>query len=149
MPERPDAATVRAWTTLVRAGTVVLAAVEGELKEAGLPPLAWYDVLLELRRAGPEGLRPVALEARLLLAQPNVSRLLARLEARGLVERRPVPEDGRGHAVTITDAGRSLQAAMWPIYAAAIERHVGRKLASADAAALADLLDRLMAPAAR
>ena len=149
MPAPPDAATVRAWTTLVRAAAVVLAAVEGELKRAGFPPLAWYDVLLELRRAGPDGLRPVTLESRLLLAQPNVSRLLARLEAKGLVERRPVPLDGRGHAVTITAAGRTLQAAMWPVYAAAIERHVGRKLGGADAAALADLLDRLMAPADR
>lgn len=143
MPD-PSAAAVRAWTSLVRAQATVLGAVEAELKQAGLPPLAWYDVLLELERVAPDGLRPVALEERLLLAQHNVSRLLARLEARGLVERRPCPVDGRGQEVRITPPGVALRAAMWPVYAAAIERHLGSRLGDADAAALADLLGRLL-----
>lgn len=139
----PSKAAVRAWTSLVRVQAVVLGAVEADLKRAGFPPLAWYDILLELERASPEGLRPVLLEERLLLAQHNVSRLLARLEAKGLITRRPCPEDGRGQELGITPAGRELRAAMWPAYAAAIERHVGRKLSSAEATTLADLLRRL------
>lgn len=143
MGDRPSAATLRAWTGLVRAQAAVLGAVEHDLRQAGFPPLAWYDVLLELRRAAPAGLRPLALESRLLLAQHNVSRLLARLAEQGLVERRPAPEDGRGQLVTVTDAGRELLARMWPVYAAAIERHVGGRLDGADASRLADLLARL------
>lgn len=139
----PSEAAIRAWTGLVRAQATVLGAVEAELKQAGLPPLAWYDVLLELERASPEGLRPVALEARLLLAQPNVSRLLTRLEAKRLIERRPCPDDRRGQEVHITPAGQALRQAMWPVYSAAIERHVAGKLDDAEAERLADLLDRL------
>jgi DNA-binding MarR family transcriptional regulator len=40
------------------------------------------------------------------LAQPTVTLLVKGLEARGLVERRPDPDDGRAVLVTVTDAGR-------------------------------------------
>ena len=114
MPERlPSDAVIRAWTRLMRAQQAVLSAVEAELKAAGFPPLAWYDVLLELSRAQEEGLRPFALEQELLLAQYNLSRLLDRLEGAGYLERRACPEDGRGQIVAITAAGRALVKRMW------------------------------------
>ncbi|MHA1546375.1 MAG: MarR family transcriptional regulator, partial [Alphaproteobacteria bacterium] len=78
----PSDETVRAWTAMVRAQQTVLGAVEADLSKAGFPPLGWYDVLLELRRAG-QGMRPVELEKTLLIAQYNLSRLVARLEKAG------------------------------------------------------------------
>ena len=143
MPERlPSEAVIRAWARLIRAQQAVLAAVETELKAAGFPPLAWYDVLLELSRAQ-EGLRPFALEQELLLAQYNLSRLLDRLERAGYLERRACPEDGRGQIVIITASGRALVKRMWPTYRAAIARHVGTKLSEDEAARLATLLGKL------
>jgi DNA-binding MarR family transcriptional regulator len=130
---------------MVRAKTAVLAAVETDLKAGGFPPLAWYDVLLELSRVR-NGLRPFELEKQILLAQYNLSRLLDRLEAAGYIERRPCPEDGRGHVVVITDAGRSLQKRMWPTYRAAIARHVGDKLSDDESGKLAALLGKLLEP---
>ena len=141
-PIPPDAA-VLAWTRLIRAKHLAAAAVEADLKGAGFPPLAWYDVLLELCRAD-GALRPSAFEGRLLLAQPNVSRLIDRLATAGLVERRSCDEDGRGQVVAITDAGRELRARMWPVYGAAIARHVGDKLGGEGAATLAALLQVLI-----
>ena len=147
MTDIPSAAVVQVWTRLVRARHRALAAVEADLRRAGFPPLAWYDALLELRRAGPEGLRPYALEAAMLLAQYNLSRLVERLDAAGHLVRAPSPADGRGQVLTITASGRALLEAMWPAYAAAIQRHVGTRLEEAEAATLAGLLDRLLAPA--
>jgi DNA-binding MarR family transcriptional regulator len=147
MKQHPSAAVIRAWTMLVRAEQRVMASIEGDLKAAQLPPLAWYDLLLELRRVAPEGLRPLAIEARLLLAQPNVSRLIAKLEQKGLVERRPCPDDGRGQLIGITTAGVALLDRMWPVYRAAIQAHVGDRLGDeAEAEALAAGLARLAAP---
>ncbi len=129
MVTAPSEATIQAWALLVRAQQVALAAVEEEVKAAGFPPLAWYDLLLELKRA-PEGqLRPFELEERLLIAQHNVSRLIDRLEAAGHAERRHCPKDKRGQHVAITDQGRELLRRMWPAYRDAIQRHVGEKLA--------------------
>lgn len=90
-----------------------------------------------------DGLRPMELEQRLLLAQHNVSRLLDRMETAGLIRHGPHKEDGRGQIVTLTPAGRATQKKMWPVYAAAIEREVGGKLSEAEAQKLADLLGKL------
>jgi DNA-binding MarR family transcriptional regulator len=141
----PSEAVVRAWARLVKAQHKVLGAVEADLKRAGFPPLSWYDVLLALRRSEGRGLRHLEIEAQLLLAQHNVSRLVDRLEKAGLVERRPVVEDGRGQLVMITRSGRGLLRRMWPAYRTAIERHVGRKLGGeAEAQTLAHLLGQLI-----
>jgi DNA-binding MarR family transcriptional regulator len=141
----PSEAVVRAWARLVKAQHKVLGAVEADLKKAGFPPLAWYDVLLALRRSQGRGLRHVEIEAQLLLAQHSVSRLVDRLERAELVERRPVVEDGRGQLVMIKRGGRDLLRRMWPHYRGAIERHVGRKLGGeAEARTLAHLLGRLI-----
>jgi DNA-binding MarR family transcriptional regulator len=140
----PSDATTDAWIALLRTQQAVLAAVEADLKVAGFPPLAWYDILLELRRAGPDGLRPMEFEDRLLLAQHNVSRLLDRMEKAGYVTRAAHERDGRGQRIHATGAGLDLQKRMWPVYGAAIERHLGAKLANDDeASTLAQLLQRI------
>ena len=148
MIEEPCESAVRAWARLMRAHQAAFGHVEGALKAAGLPPLAWYDVLLELERAGDCGLRPFALERELLLPQYGLSRLLARMEEAGLVERRNCPSDGRGQMVVITEAGRATRRAMWPVYARALHEAVGCRLSPAESDGLADLLGRLIAPPA-
>jgi DNA-binding MarR family transcriptional regulator len=140
----PSEAVIDTWIQLMRAQHRALSAIEADLKGAGFPPLSWYDMLLELRRAGDDGLRPLEIEARLLLAQHNVSRLVDRLEKAGYATRRAHETDGRGQRVVLTPSGAELLSRMWPVYRAAINRHVGRKLGSGEAAAaLTDLLKRL------
>lgn len=139
----PSSETITAWARLVRAHDTILNGVEAALKAAGLPPLAWYDVLLELERAGTP-LRPGALEGELLLAQYNLSRLLDRMAAAGVISRAPDPSDGRGRLVSLTQAGRDLRARMWPVYSHALQRAVGDRLTAGEAEALAGLLARLI-----
>jgi len=124
----------------MRAQRLVLAAIEQDLKAAGLAPLGWYDVLLELVHAEEGKLRPYEIEERALLAQPNLSRLLDRMEKDDLVQRETFADDGRGRWVVVTDAGRAMQSRMWNVYGAAIQRHVGTKLGEERAEQLADLL---------
>lgn len=137
---QPSPSITRAWVRLMRAQQIVLAAIEQDLKAADLPPLAWYDVLLELARAEDGRLRPYEIEQRTLLAQHNLSRLLDRMEKAGLVQREVFPEDGRGRWVLITEPGRARQARIWTVYASALQRHLGDKLDDAQADHLAELL---------
>lgn len=141
--EIPSEAATRLWIRLMRAQRLILAAIEQDLKAAGMPPLAWYDVLWELVRAHEGRLRPYEIEERTLLAQHNLSRLLDRMEEAGLVRREILPEDGRGRWVLVTGEGRATQARIWTVYAAAIERHLGAKVDDAAAAMLADGLEKL------
>lgn len=147
MARRPSANTTAAWTSLVRARHALMDAIEGELKGAGFPPLAWYDVLLELSQAPRGALRPVELEKRMLLPQYGLSRLIDRLVDAELAVCRQCPVDKRGKFVGITDTGRDMQKKMGTAYSAAIERHVGSKLSEAEAQKLAQLLERLKTPA--
>ena len=142
--EKPRDSTVLAWTRLVRAEQAVLGAVERDLKEAGFPPLAWYDVLLELVRAPDGRLRPYEIEQKTLLAQYNLSRLLDRLERESVVRREICPDDARGHWIVVTDQGRALREKMWKAYAPAIQRHIGDKLDDKQVAVLGELLGRLL-----
>lgn len=134
---------VKAWARLLKVAPSLLDAVESDLKAEGLPPLAWYDALLELKRAGPKGLRPYELQREMLLAQYNLSRLADRLAAAGYIERRPCPEDARGHVLCITEEGRSLLRRMWPSYRTAIERHFAGKLSVEDTTRLVRILGKL------
>ncbi len=143
--DEPSPSAVLAWARLARAYTAAFTQIEQALKAAGLPGLDWYDVLLELDRAGP--LRPAALQARLLLAQSNLSRLVDRMAAAGAVERRALENDRRGQIIAITRPGKALRRRMWPVYAQAIGSTIGDRLSEADAATLGDLLTRIGGPA--
>ena len=145
MPKRPSDTAIRAWARLERAHRAALGTIEARLAEAGLPELAWYDVLLELERAGAPGLRSFQLQAAMLLQQYNLSRLVDRMAAAGAVTKTPSKEDGRGLVLTVTRAGRALRRRMWPVYAAAIEEAIGRHLSEAEAETLGKLLGRLYA----
>ena len=140
---KPSVEAVAAWARLVRISQVVLARVEAVLKKNGQPPLSWYDALLELDRARPDGLRPYQLQERMLLAQYNLSRLTERLEKVGYIERENCSEDGRGQILKITDDGRKRIKSMWPVYRQAIEEHFAGKLAGSEVSNLSDILTKL------
>src|SRR5437867_5846045 len=102
----PDEA-ITAWARTIRVPQKFLREVEADLKAAGYPPLAWYDALLELKRAGAEGLRPFQLQDQMLLEQYNLSRLLDRIVRSGYVERQASEADGRGQVLKITAESRN------------------------------------------
>ncbi|WP_309666179.1 MarR family transcriptional regulator [Tabrizicola sp.] len=143
MNDLPDETTILAWARLVLAARSVLGAVEADLKAAGFPPLGWYDVALEVRRAG-RAMRPVEIEEQLLIPQSNVSRLLDRMVAAGYLSRQPCADDRRGFELNLTLAGHDLLAKMWPTYRDLIQRHVGGKLQPGEAETLAAALGRLL-----
>jgi len=140
MPLQPDKSTERAWALLTRVQQSMRAAIEHDLRNAGLPPLTWYDVLLELERADGGGLRPFELERHLLLAQYNLSRLLDRMQKAGYLKRHAHAEDGRGRIVEITGSGKTIRKKIWPIYRAALKRTLGERLTQAEVKRLETLL---------
>lgn len=125
------------------ANRVLLDDIESALKDAGLPLLSWYDALLELDKAGAEGIRPFELKQRLLLPQYGMSRLLDRMAKAGLVDRQDVEDDGRGQIIRLTQKGRNTRQSMWPVYAGVLIRSVEQQLSKDEATELARLLKKL------
>jgi DNA-binding MarR family transcriptional regulator len=144
MTGSPSEAAARAWARLIKAQRRALASIEQALSAAKLPPLAWYDVLLELERAG-GSLRPFELEREMLLAQYNLSRLIDRLEEANYVERCALKEDRRGQVIVITPAGKAMRRRMWTVYGPAIQAAIGAKLSPKQIDALVTLLGELVA----
>ena len=64
-----------------------------------------YGVLVVLINAAERSLRLGELAARNMASPGGMSRIVDRLAAAGLVERRPDPDDRRGAQVRLTDAG--------------------------------------------
>lgn len=96
-----------AWEALFRAqATIARELITGDVW-GDLRPHE-YGVLYALSSA-PAGVRISELQEDVLLTQPGMSRLIARLEARGLVERADDPDDGRACRIRLTEAGARAQ----------------------------------------
>ncbi len=133
-----------AWVLLLRSQQVLMSQVEAMLKEAGLPPLSWYDVLLELAREPDSGLRQFEIGERVLLNKHNLSRLIDRLEKRGLVKRQACDTDGRGSIVHITKQGIQMKSEMWPVYESAIQKLIAELLTPTQIHSLTEIMNTLL-----
>jgi DNA-binding MarR family transcriptional regulator len=106
--ERPDLDTsaIGVVGRLQRAATHASGAVDGWLMRHGLEQ-GWFDLLSALRRAGePHELSPTRLSRSLMLSSGGLTKRLDRMEAAGLIQRRPDPSDRRGILVRLTPAGK-------------------------------------------
>jgi len=112
--------TLGAWRAFLNAHALATKRISGDLAQAGLPDLTWYDVLWTLYRADGRRLRIRELADAVVLSSTGMTRFVDRLEAAGLVRREAVPGDRRGAYAVITKEGIDLLRRMWPIYARGI-----------------------------
>lgn len=111
---------------LLRTADAVRAHFEQMLQPHGIT-LQQFNVLRILRGAGPEGLPTLDVGDRMVERAPGATRLLDRLEAKGLVRRVRCAEDRRRVLCYINEAGLDLLAGL------------DRAVVDADAAAVAAL----------
>jgi DNA-binding MarR family transcriptional regulator len=130
-----------AWAVLLSAHAILIERIESALAQADLPPLAWYDALWELEKAGGR-LRMIELARRVVLSKSNVSRLADRLEKAKLVERQDAPDDGRGYDLALTRAGRAMRRKMWPVYETQIQQLFASHLTVDEARVIGEALAR-------
>jgi DNA-binding MarR family transcriptional regulator len=102
---RDDADPLRVWFRFIRLHRRVSSAIAAALKEIGLS-IPQFDLLSTLTEQ--DGLTQQVLAERLYVTKGNVSGLVDRLVEAGLVERRPIPDDRRSHALYLTAKGRDL-----------------------------------------
>jgi DNA-binding MarR family transcriptional regulator len=125
-----------AWMRLARVYQKVDRASAERLRAWDLS-VAQFDALTQIRAA--EGLMQCELANRLLVTKGNISQLLDRLEARGLITRR---KKSRASLLYLTDAGRALMDEVTPGHEAFIAKQLGN-LSDGDLTALQTALRRL------
>jgi MarR family transcriptional regulator, organic hydroperoxide resistance regulator len=96
---------LRVWFRLIRLHTRSRMAIANRLRAYDLS-VPQCDVLTTLTER--EGISQQELAARLYVTKGNISGLVDRLVASGLVERRSLQSDRRSHAIHLTPAGREL-----------------------------------------
>jgi DNA-binding MarR family transcriptional regulator len=118
-----DDGTLATWRAFLNAHAHVTRRISRDLAAAGLPDLAWYDLLWALYRQPDAGLRVNELAREVVLSPTAMSRFVERVVAAGCARREPDPQDRRAQRIVITDDGVALLKRMWPVYAAGIEAH--------------------------
>ena len=108
---------VRTWLHLDHIRHTVVRRLSEYLERYDLTP-AQFGVLAQLQAV--PGLSQQRLADWLFVTKGNMVGLLNRLEDRGLVERRPDPQDGRMHVVCLTERGAALAARVVPEHEALV-----------------------------
>jgi DNA-binding MarR family transcriptional regulator len=140
---RPGQDTARAWMKLFQVQGMLAEQVDSDLKDARLPPATWYDALVQLRDAGPDGISQQALADAMVLPKHTISRLMDRFENRGLVYRQSSDEDRRVTLVVLKPEGQAVLKDMWAVYGSRIEKILGKALDQREQRRLLQVLERI------
>ena len=133
------------WRLFLTAYSKLVDLIEQELALAELPPLMWYNVLVELSESPDHRLRMHELADIMVLDRSNLTRLVDRLEAKGLACRKFCPSDRRGAYAAITEEGSSMRQKMWLVYEQAIAKYFGCHLSDQEVAMFSKALKRMIA----
>ena len=108
-----------AWWALLRSNTLVLRGLGKDILEDGLA-LEWFDVLINVYQHPDEEMPLARLVDNVVLSRSGLTRLLDRMVAAGLVERRIAKNDRRRFEVSLTDAGKKEFERVWPKHQQAV-----------------------------
>ena len=137
------AACARAWQTLRLAHERVVQRLSAELEdECGLA-VNEFDVLLYLHTHAGEAVRITMLLEAVPLSQPALSRLVARLAARGLLSRSAAEGDRRAVVVCLTESGTALIERAIAVHARVVHETLTSKFSEAEQAALLETLSQI------
>jgi DNA-binding MarR family transcriptional regulator len=139
---RPDDTAMAAWRALLRYHAVATRRLDAELRELHDIPIEWYDVLVQLSEHGGH-MRMGSLAEATLFSRANCTRIVDRMESRGLVIRTVDPDDHRGRIATLTDGGRRTLSTAARTHLAGIQEVFGARLDDGEAETLAEILDRV------
>lgn len=132
-----------AWEALFRAQLTIAAELHAGDAWGDLVPTD-YGVLYALSTAK-TGLRMSELGKDILISQAGLSRAVARLEARGLIDRRPDPEDARASILNLSKAGAHLQKRVGARHGRHVAEAMTCRLSDAELTQLRDLCELLLA----
>jgi DNA-binding MarR family transcriptional regulator len=136
-------AEMRAWTAFLNAQASLLRQLEAELIENEDMTLAEFDVLIQLGMAPDRRLRMTELSEKVRLSHSGVTRLVDRLAQAGLVKRTRCDSDRRGTFATLTGAGKARLRRAQPVHLRGVREHFGKRLTTAQLAAVAEALEPL------
>jgi DNA-binding MarR family transcriptional regulator len=139
-----DDADFHSWLNLVQAHSVVASRIEARLEAACGLSLAEHELLVRLSQAPDRRLRMYDLASLLLLSKSGITRLVDRLERRGLVERKLSEADRRVILACMTNDGVELLEQARPFIAGGVDEFFTGHLNDDEIAALRSALRKVL-----
>jgi DNA-binding MarR family transcriptional regulator len=133
-----------AWHRLLQISSRVLRELDMSLDSEQRMTVSEFDVLITLDNAPDRRLRMTDLAQATMLSSGGMTRLVGRLEQRGLVRRDPDPDDARAFQASLTQAGRTSLAQARITHDEVIASLLGEHLTPRAAQTLAGLLDKVL-----
>jgi DNA-binding MarR family transcriptional regulator len=133
-----------AWHRLLQVSSRVLREIDVRLDLHHRMGVNEFDVLITLDNAQDKSLRMTDLARATMLSSGGLTRLVGRLEDRGLLQRVPDPDDGRAFQATLTDAGRANLAEARVTHDAVVDELLGSRLTKREVAALNAVLGHVL-----
>jgi DNA-binding MarR family transcriptional regulator len=112
------------WRRLIAVESRLRDRLDSELRSAHDVSLGDYAVLVNLSEAPNQALRMSELADRLVISRSGLTRRVDAMERRGVVRRRPCPDDGRGSMAELTPAGWDLLRHAAPTHVAGVRRYL-------------------------
>ena len=109
-------------------------------------PLAWFEVLLQLRKSPDGRLKMAQVADAIVHSTGDTTRLIDRLEEAGLVQRQLCPSDRRAIHVAITDLGNQKLDAALSVHLEYLQETLVSRLSAQERIALTALLTKLNSP---
>ncbi|WP_433726561.1 MarR family winged helix-turn-helix transcriptional regulator [Nocardia sp. CA-129566] len=134
------------WQAFIRLRQRLDAALAAGLAQDGLST-ADYELLVPLSAAPGGCMRAKELAAEVCWEKSRLSKHLARMASRGLVDRRPAADDARGILVELTPQGRKVLEKAAPNHVELVRRIFVDSMTPAEARALRSLADKVVAEA--
>src|SRR3954468_11013260 len=139
-----DRRQLRAWIRLRGVLELLPGVLDAQLRrDADVTEFEYY-VLAMLSEAPARTLRMTELARQTNATLPRLSHVVTRLEARGLVERFPCPEDRRATNARLTEVGWAKVREAAPGHVANVRQHVGDALSAEQIDQLAELCDAIL-----
>ncbi|HVB52085.1 MAG TPA: MarR family transcriptional regulator [Acidimicrobiales bacterium] len=117
-----------------------------ELETSCQLPLAWFEVLLRLRRSSDGRLKMSQMADAIVHSTGGTTRLIDRLAEADLVKREHCPSDRRAIFVAITDVGNAKLDEALGVHLSYLDNHLAARLNDTERSSLTALLTKLNAP---
>jgi DNA-binding MarR family transcriptional regulator len=140
---RPDGSRTAAWVALLDAHSRLTGRLEADLERGHGISLAEYEVLYRLSQASGQRLRLNELAPHTRMTKSGVSRLVDRMQGRGLIGTERCPSDRRGAYAVLTAEGRAVFRRAAVLHLHGVQDHFGRHLDDNEAVALRVILERV------
>lgn len=135
-----------AWSGFLRAHALIARSLDVELRAAEQLSLSEFEILLHVSWAGGQ-LRMARIAHDVVLTGGGVTRIVARLEKLGFIERVSCPNDARGVFAVLTEKGRVRLAAAQRVHMGGVKRLFLGHASEAELRTLGRFFSRVVASA--